>query len=170
MAAKVMVMMSEEEGHNSQGGGEEGSSVMQKHSRLIPLIDKLQHIDWGCEGFKNKHEVRWFSGVFDDRTNRPSLQGRGTIRKKPDSSQIQAFEILASVAGNFLQENENLDHDSVAPTKDPHIFANTNIKDKHKDERRSFKGVLFEHGSCSEIASTYVTSTQAKLHDNHRYI
>ncbi|XP_020237272.2 telomere repeat-binding protein 5 [Cajanus cajan] len=96
-----------------------------------------------------------------------SARGRGTIKKKPGSSQIQAFEILASVAGNFLQENGNSSYDNVAPTKDPHVFANNNIKDKNKDKEESFKGDLFEHGSCSEITSTCIPSMQGK-HDNHR--
>uniref|UniRef100_A0A0R0F1D9 HTH myb-type domain-containing protein n=1 Tax=Glycine max TaxID=3847 RepID=A0A0R0F1D9_SOYBN len=95
-----------------------------------------------------------------------SARGRGTIRKKPDSSQIQAFEILASVAGNFLQENESSNPENVVLAKDPRTLSGTNIKDKHGDER-SFKGALFEHGACSEIASVFVPSMQGK-HDNHR--
>ncbi|XP_027350157.1 telomere repeat-binding protein 5-like isoform X2 [Abrus precatorius] len=96
-----------------------------------------------------------------------SARGRGTIRKKPDSSQIQAFEILASVAGNFLQENESSIPDNVSPAKDPHAYAGIIIKDKHEDEGGSFKGDLFEHGTCSEIASACVLSLQGK-HDNQR--
>lgn len=92
------------------------------------------------------------------------FQGRGTIRKKHDISHIQAFEILASVAGNFLQENESSILDNAASVKDPRD------KDKQKDEEGSFKGDLFEHGTCSEIASPpYVTGLQGK-HDNQRYM
>lgn len=94
-----------------------------------------------------------------------SARGRGTIRKKPDSSQIQAFEILASTAGNFLQENENSGPDNAATAKDP--LADINIKVKHEGEGGSFKEDLFEHGTCSEIASACVPSMQGK-HDNHR--
>ncbi|KAK7395281.1 hypothetical protein VNO78_15832 [Psophocarpus tetragonolobus] len=93
-----------------------------------------------------------------------SARGRGTIRKKPDSSQIEAFEILASVAGNFLQENENSVPHNAMPAKYSRTYAATNAKDKHEDEGGSFKGDLFEHGARSEIASA---CKQGK-HDNHR--
>ncbi|KAK7339659.1 hypothetical protein VNO77_20338 [Canavalia gladiata] len=96
-----------------------------------------------------------------------SARGRGTIRKKPDRSHIRAFEILASVAGNFLQENENSIPDNATSAKDPHTFAGVNLKDKLEDEGGSFKGDLFEHGTCSEIASACVPSLQGK-HDNQR--
>ncbi|XP_061354239.1 telomere repeat-binding protein 5-like [Gastrolobium bilobum] len=96
-----------------------------------------------------------------------SARGRGAIRKKPDSNQIQAFEILASVAGNFLQENESSIPDNADSVKDPHSFAGINIKDKQEDEVGSFKENLFERGTCSEIASTCVPGLKGK-HDNQR--
>ncbi|XP_057436960.1 telomere repeat-binding protein 5-like isoform X2 [Lotus japonicus] len=99
-----------------------------------------------------------------------SARGRGTIRKKPDSSQIQAFEILASVAGNFLQQNESSIPDNAADyAKDPHSFAGTNIKDKQEHEAGLFNGDLFEHGNCSGISSACIPSLQGK-HDNQRLL
>lgn len=67
-----------------------------------------------------------------------------------------------------MQENESSNPENVVLAKDPRTLSGTNIKDKHGDER-SFKGALFEHGACSEIASVFVPSMQGK-HDNHRYI
>uniref|UniRef100_A0A0R0J921 Uncharacterized protein n=1 Tax=Glycine max TaxID=3847 RepID=A0A0R0J921_SOYBN len=96
-----------------------------------------------------------------------SARGRGTIKKKPDNNQIQAFEMLASVAGNFLQKNESSDPKNVVFVEDPCSFCGTNIKDKYEDERRSFMRDSFDHGACSEIASAFVPSMQGK-HDNHR--
>ncbi|OIW01240.1 hypothetical protein TanjilG_10401 [Lupinus angustifolius] len=89
-----------------------------------------------------------------------SARGRTTIRKKHDSNQIQAFEILASVAGNFLQENESSVLDNAASAKDPHAFIDLNIKHKQEDEGGSFKRGLFEQGTFSGVASPCVTGSQ----------
>ncbi|CAJ1799359.1 unnamed protein product [Sphenostylis stenocarpa] len=96
-----------------------------------------------------------------------SIRGRGTIRKKPENNQIQAFEILANVAGNFLQESEHSGLDYVAPSKDPQTFCSSNTKDKLEDEGGSFKEDLFERGTSSEIVSACVPTRQGK-HDNLR--
>ncbi|KAG2404935.1 Telomere repeat-binding protein [Vigna angularis] len=96
-----------------------------------------------------------------------SIRGRGTIKKKPENNQIQAFEILANVAGNFLQESENSGLDNVASAKDPHTFSSADMKDKLEDERGSFKKDPCEHGNCSEIVSACVPSRQGK-HENLR--
>ncbi|CAL0304488.1 unnamed protein product [Lupinus luteus] len=96
-----------------------------------------------------------------------SARGRSTIRKKHDSNQIQAFEILASVAGNFLQENESSILENAASAKDPHAFIDLNIKHKPEDEGGSFKGGLFKHGTYSGVASPCVTGSQGE-HDRRR--
>lgn len=76
---------------------------------------------------------------------------------------------MASVAGSFLQENESSSPDNAAYAKDPCDFVGINIKDKQEDEAGSFKGDLFEHGTCSEIASACVPGLQGK-YDNQRYM
>ncbi|XP_054784603.1 telomere repeat-binding protein 5-like isoform X2 [Prosopis cineraria] len=91
-----------------------------------------------------------------------TTRGRGTVRKKSEGNQIQAFEILASVAGNFLQENEN---SNAVAGKDPVGFVGINIKDKQEEEAGSFKSDLFEHGCCGENASGLVSSLQGKHND-----
>ncbi|KAK7255798.1 hypothetical protein RIF29_29219 [Crotalaria pallida] len=96
-----------------------------------------------------------------------SVRGKGTIRKKRDNSQIQAFEILASVAGNFLQENDGSVLDNPASAKDPRDFVDLNMKHKQEDEGGSFKGTLFENGTCGGVASPCVTDLQVE-HDNQR--
>ncbi|QCE11739.1 hypothetical protein DEO72_LG10g2975 [Vigna unguiculata] len=98
-----------------------------------------------------------------------SIRGRGTIKKKPENNQIQAFEILANVAGNFLQESENSGLDNVASAKDPHTFSSADMKDKLEDEGGSFKKDLCEHGNCSEIVSACVPNRQGK-HENLRVV
>ncbi|XP_028773020.1 telomere repeat-binding protein 5-like isoform X2 [Neltuma alba] len=94
-----------------------------------------------------------------------TTRGRGTFKKKSEGNQIQAFEILASVAGNFLQENENLNTENAVAGKDPVGFVELNIKDKQEDEAGSFKSDLLEHGCCSENASGSVSSLQGKHND-----
>ncbi|KAI4354503.1 hypothetical protein L6164_003357 [Bauhinia variegata] len=96
-----------------------------------------------------------------------SPRGRGAVRKRDESNQIHAFEILASVAGNFLQENENSIPDDAAFGKDRCHLVGINLEDKQEEEAESFKGDFFEHGSCSENDSGCVHVLQGK-HDDQR--
>ncbi|XP_019450228.1 PREDICTED: telomere repeat-binding protein 4-like [Lupinus angustifolius] len=96
-----------------------------------------------------------------------SARGRGTIRKRCDNSEIQAFEILASVAGNFLQENDSSILDNAASEKDHHDFTDLNIKHTKDDGGGSFNGGLFENGTCIETVSTCLTGSRGE-HDNQR--
>lgn len=74
---------------------------------------------------------------------------------------------MASVAGNFLQENESSIPDNAASSKDPRAFSGIKIKAKEEDEIGSFKEDQFEHGTCSEVVSACAPSLQGK-HDNQR--
>ncbi|CAK8541665.1 unnamed protein product [Lathyrus sativus] len=108
-----------------------------------------------------------------------SPRGRGKIRKKPDSNQIQAFDILASVAGNLLQKSQNSVPDNAASAKDPGSFSGISVKEnKQENQAGPFKEERFEHGTCCEVVSTCVPSLQVKhvnqrvmgdssLHENH---
>ncbi|KAK4268752.1 hypothetical protein QN277_025361 [Acacia crassicarpa] len=88
-----------------------------------------------------------------------TTRGRGTVRKKSEDNQIQAFEILASVAGNFLQENKNSNAENAVAGKDSIGFVGINIKDKQEEESGSFKS---DDGCCSENASSSVSSLEGK--------
>lgn len=76
---------------------------------------------------------------------------------------------MASVAGNFLQENENSNTDNATSGKDPLDPVGVNIKDKQEEAAGSYKGDHFERGSCSENASGSVLCLQGKP-DDQRYI
>ncbi|WJX81843.1 hypothetical protein P8452_64676 [Trifolium repens] len=97
-----------------------------------------------------------------------SPRGRGTVRKKPESNQIQAFDILASVAGNLLQKNQSSILDNASSAKDPRTFSGINIKEnKQENQLGSLKEEQFEPGTCSEVVSGCVPSLQEK-HENQR--
>ncbi|KAK4551781.1 hypothetical protein RGQ29_032258 [Quercus rubra] len=68
-----------------------------------------------------------------------SVRGRGPIRKKCDGNQIRAFEILASVAGNILQESESSVQSNATGVKDQNHIFYTNSKGEREDEGRSIK-------------------------------
>ncbi|XP_050912833.1 telomere repeat-binding protein 5 isoform X3 [Lathyrus oleraceus] len=92
-----------------------------------------------------------------------SPRGRGKIRKKPDSNQIQAFDILASVAGNLLQKNQILVPDNAASAKDPRSFSGVSVKEnKQENQAGPFKEERFKHGTCCEVVSGCVPSLQLK--------
>ncbi|XP_058757001.1 telomere repeat-binding protein 5-like isoform X2 [Vicia villosa] len=97
-----------------------------------------------------------------------SPRGRGKIRKKPDSNQIQAFDILASVAGNLLQKNQSSVPDIAASAKDPRSFSGISVKENKQDNQAGpFKEEQFEHGTCSEVVSGCVPGLQVN-HENQR--
>ncbi|KAL5057889.1 hypothetical protein RYX36_029493 [Vicia faba] len=97
-----------------------------------------------------------------------SPRGRGKIRKKPDSNQIQAFDILASVAGNLLQKNQSSVPDNAASAKDPRSFSGISVKEnKQENQGGLFKEEQLEHGTCSEAVSGCVPNLQVK-HENQR--
>ncbi|XP_057756000.1 telomere repeat-binding protein 5-like [Arachis stenosperma] len=99
-----------------------------------------------------------------------SVRGRGSIRKKRDSSHIHAFEILASVAGNFLHANESSNPENTSFAKEADLFHGNDVKEKENDETVGlFKGDLFTHGTCSKTTTTCVPSLQGE-HDNQSHL
>lgn len=74
---------------------------------------------------------------------------------------------MASVAGNFLRENEK--SNTVNAEKDPVGFVGIDIKDKQEEEAGSFKSDLLEHGCCSKNASGSVPSLHGK-HNDQRHV
>ncbi|KAM4077992.1 hypothetical protein ACB094_09G001600 [Castanea mollissima] len=89
-----------------------------------------------------------------------SVRGRGPIRKKCDDNQIHAFEILASVAGNILQESESSVQSNAAGVKDQNHIFYTNSKGEREDEGRSIKKDPCEGGSFDEKSFACVPGFQ----------
>ncbi|MED6110040.1 hypothetical protein PIB30_039211 [Stylosanthes scabra] len=98
-----------------------------------------------------------------------SARGRSSIRKKRDNSHIHAFEILASVAGNFLHANESSNPENTALAKEADLFHGNDVKEKQDDEAGFFKGDLFAHGTCSEVITACVPGLQGE-HDNQSHL
>ncbi|KAI4322133.1 hypothetical protein L6164_021853 [Bauhinia variegata] len=83
-----------------------------------------------------------------------SARRRGTIRKRQEDKQLCAFDLLATVAGNLLQEKETSATSSNRSTeKDQYGFVKG-----CKDANKPLKNELSDEGSCDRRSSADLSS------------
>ncbi|XP_038712045.1 telomere repeat-binding protein 4-like isoform X2 [Tripterygium wilfordii] len=82
-----------------------------------------------------------------------SARRRGPLKKTVDDGQICAFELLASLAGKLLQENESSSASSNASEgNDLPLISDADIKQEQKDENKPLIADCHNHGSHGESA------------------
>ncbi|KAG7964815.1 hypothetical protein I3843_09G190000 [Carya illinoinensis] len=96
-----------------------------------------------------------------------SARGRGSIRKKCRDNQIRAFEILASVAGNLLQESESSVPTNAACVKDSHHILYSNSKRERGVEGESLEKDPCCQGNCSNKSFAHAPGLQ-EHHKSYR--
>ncbi|KAJ6922351.1 hypothetical protein NC652_016108 [Populus alba x Populus x berolinensis] len=94
-----------------------------------------------------------------------STRGRGPIRKKSENNQKHAFEILASVAGEILQEEETSAPTNTTCDKDLCNVKNT-IQQKQVDRGKFLIMEPLLGEPCNEKAFACIPELQGHWHGN----
>ncbi|KAI4334536.1 hypothetical protein L6164_019217 [Bauhinia variegata] len=85
-----------------------------------------------------------------------SARRRGTFRKRQEDKQLCTFDLLATVAGNLLQEKDTSATSSNQPTeKDQYGFVK-----ECEDANKPLKDELFDEGSCDRRSSSGLSSRE----------
>ncbi|KAK1321900.1 Telomere repeat-binding protein 4 [Acorus calamus] len=79
-----------------------------------------------------------------------SARGKSVARKKADDNGMFAFELLATVAGKLLSEEENDLPLTNCNGKTLHSITKESVKEEHKDEEKPLKTEPCDQGSCDE--------------------
>ncbi|KAF8395134.1 hypothetical protein HHK36_019075 [Tetracentron sinense] len=94
-----------------------------------------------------------------------SARGRRSLGVKVEDKQMSAFELLATVAGNLLQERESSAPSNASVGNDQSITVKDTVKQEQHDEEKPLKVEPCDQGSCDE--SVFVSEIHSQVHNQN---
>ncbi|XXG54567.1 hypothetical protein AAC387_Pa03g2414 [Persea americana] len=95
-----------------------------------------------------------------------SVRRRRLFKKDGDDSQMCAFDLLATLAGELLLEKERSPAScNVSSGRTEFAIRKDSIKQEQQDEEHSFKQEPCDQGSCDESASVFMLGSHSQSHD-----
>ncbi|KAK9126974.1 hypothetical protein Scep_015820 [Stephania cephalantha] len=99
-----------------------------------------KRLDYGFSGFQ----------VPDVPRSTRSARGRRLFKRKVEDRQMCAFELLATVAGDLLQERDSCAHSNTSPGTAGPVIAQDTVKQEPQDKEAPLKVEPCDPGSCDE--------------------